>query len=120
MEIEVGNLVREEIRIVLGDLVPAGKAHAQSIRHQRAAIGNAAFEDARFVHALEVVRILDGVVFPEHRDRLRARLEHAHHGQRRAFGAGKFVVAEQRARLVVRRLQQRTDFGLGQLAGFAH
>ena len=59
---------------------------------------------------------LGGVVFPEHLDGLGAGLEHAHHAQRRAFGARKFVIAEQRARLVVSRADQRADLGLCQLA----
>jgi hypothetical protein len=120
VQVEVRELVREEIGVVLGDFMAAAEAHAQAIWHQWTAVRDAAFENARFVDALELVRGVGLVVFPEHRHLFGAGLEHAHHGQRRPVRAREFVVAQQRARLVVRRLQERGDLRLRQLSVLSH
>ena len=91
---------------MLDDFIAAGETHAQPVRHQRAAIRNAALEDAGLVHALEFVRRGGFVVFPDLRHRILALLEHPHHGDRLALGARKLVVTQQRAGLVMSGLQQ--------------
>ena len=56
------------------------------------------------------------VVFPEDLDGFGARLEHAHHAQRRRVRAREFVITQQRTRLVVSGADQRADLALGQFA----
>ena len=57
MEIEVRQLVREEIGVVFDDVVIEREAHAQPVRHHRAAVRNAAFEQSRVVDALERMQL---------------------------------------------------------------
>ena len=94
IEVEVGEFVREEVRVVLDDDVIEREAHAQPVRNHRATLRNAAFEQARLVDALERIE-LGGRVLPEDLDDLGARLEHAHYAERCSRGLRILVIAQQ-------------------------
>ncbi len=93
VEVEVGELRREEIRVVLGRLGAAAIPDLQAIGMQRPAIRHPAFEQPARVDALQLRS--GATVLPQHGDGDGVGLEHADHAGRRVVLAGELVVTEQ-------------------------
>jgi hypothetical protein len=112
VQVEVRQLRREVVGVVTGDLVAVGVVDAQSVGMQRATVGHAPLEQAGRVDARE--RSGRRAVLPADLDPLGVGLERAHEAQRQFVLALDLVVAEQRARLGMPRLDEGEDVGAGQ------
>jgi hypothetical protein len=112
VQVEVRQLRREVVGVVTGDLVAVGVVDAQSVGMQRATVGHAPLEQAGRVDARE--RSGRRAVLPADLDPLGVGLERTHEAQRQFVLALDLVVAEQRARLGMPRLDEGEDVGAGQ------
>ncbi len=108
VQVEVGELRREVVRVVLVQLDAARIAHVQLVRLQRTAVRHAALEQPR---RMDRFQFDCGLAFPAHADGHRVRLEHAHDAHRSVVPACKLVVTQHRTRRGVQRVDQRVDVG---------
>jgi hypothetical protein len=118
VQVEVRQLRREVVRVVLGEFVAVPVADAQLVRLQWPAVRHAPLEQARRVDALE--RRGGGAVLPAHLDLLGIGLERAHQAERLLVLARELVIAEQRTRLRMPRTDQRVDVACGELVLGGH
>ena len=119
VQIELAQLRRKEIRIVLGECDAVSIANAQPVRLQRPASRHLPFEETRVVDTAQGSGNL-APVGPFHRDFDRVGLKHAHDAARLGLATSHLVIAEHRARLRMTRLDQCTDVRGGQLEFARH
>ena len=109
VQVVVGQLRREEVRVVLDELGAVPVAHAQPVRDEGTPVRHPALVEAAGVQPSQRPRRGHRLVLPEHRDLDRVRLEHPHEAQRLLVAPRELVIAEHRARLAVRRRDDRLD-----------
>ena len=119
IEIVVGELRREVIRVVPGGRGAVAIPDLQCIRLQRASMRHAAFEQASRVQRLEL-ESLAGVAVPVHSNLHGIGFEHAHDANRSVARPRIFVVTEQRSRLGMTSTDQRVDVGCAEFCYRGH
>jgi hypothetical protein len=119
MQVELGELWGEVIRVVLLEGRAVAIADAQPVRLQRSSARHLALEQAGLVDAAQR-RGVRAAVGPLDDDLGRVGLEHAHDRARLGAAAPHLVIAEQRARLGMTRLDERADLRVGQPESARH
>ena len=117
VQVEVRQLRREIVGVVLVQLDAIAIPDPESVRRQRAPVWHAALEQPGLVHAPERVC---GAIVPEDFDALGVGLDHTHHAGGQVVAPRNLVVAEQRARLGMPRLHQCVDLRSRQLLSGGH
>jgi hypothetical protein len=119
VQVELGQLRRKEIRVVLERLLAGAIADLQPIRLERPSIRYPPLEQPQLVQLRQLGDALR-LVFPADGDRDGVGLEHAHDADRRRVGLRILVVTEHRARLGVTRLHERVDIVSGESGQSGH
>ena len=111
MQIKIGKLRQEIVRIMFDACCAIAISSTQAIRLDRPAIVEPTLEQTSRMQLLE----LDGVgcilVFPKYLDCERIWFQHTYYTQRWLIGTRNFVIPKDRARLSMLNVHERVDIG---------